>query len=346
MLVENVCAKKQDLFFIVLFVIPVVLGATVAMRRISRCTAMCEPFICFSAIVGCFIHWCHVKCDETTRIHSEIWASFRSICCSGAATFCLLPTEKMMRKYVVCRANNFTRRHPATSCAIKLEAVENSLRKLVRGMLRSLCLDNLLPNFAHSLSYFFSATEPFPAWTAKASRRCLNTRMKSSGASCLDRHQKCRADCVYQIKRHEIHSWDSSVTATLRQMVSPFLTSLLILLATDGELWLWVSGQICWTFTDTTELRYLWKACRVVPTKTVVPLRVPNDKRYIRGKHNWIYICIIVWIPSEALLLRSQEARFYKDKLDLYVELIHNIRWPSNILDMPKWGFNNHSSMW
>ncbi len=95
------CLRKDarpSVFLIVLFVIPVVRGATVAIRRISHCTATCEPFICFFAMVGCFIHWCHVKSDETTRIQSEIWASFRSLCSSGAVAFCLLPTEKMMRK--------------------------------------------------------------------------------------------------------------------------------------------------------------------------------------------------------------------------------------------------------
>ncbi len=72
-MVENVSAKMQDqVFFIVLCVIPVVRGVTVAMRRISHCTATCEPFICFFAIVGCFIHGCHVKSDETTRIQSDI----------------------------------------------------------------------------------------------------------------------------------------------------------------------------------------------------------------------------------------------------------------------------------
>ena len=72
-IVENVFAKMQDhMFFIALFVIPVVRWATVAMRRISHCTATCEPFICFFAIVDCFIHWCHVKSDEMTRIQSEI----------------------------------------------------------------------------------------------------------------------------------------------------------------------------------------------------------------------------------------------------------------------------------
>ena len=83
-----------------------------------------------------------------------------------------------------------------------------------------------------------------------------------------------------------------------------------------------------------------------MPTKTVEPLCVPNNKWYKLVKHNWIYLCIVlVQIPLEALPLQLQEARFFKDKLDLYVELIQEIRWPSNILDAPKWGFNNHSSM-
>jgi uncharacterized membrane protein len=71
---------------IVLFFIPVVQGVTVAMMRISHCMATCEPFICFFAIVGYFIHWCHVKSDKTTRIQSEISASFRSLCSSGTTS--------------------------------------------------------------------------------------------------------------------------------------------------------------------------------------------------------------------------------------------------------------------
>ena len=83
-----------------------------------------------------------------------------------------------------------------------------------------------------------------------------------------------------------------------------------------------------------------------MPTKTVVPLCVPNDKWYERVKHNGVNLCIVVQIPSEALPLQSQEARFFQDKSDLYVELIQEICWPSNILDAPKWGVNNHSSVW
>jgi hypothetical protein len=60
-------------------------------------------------------------------------------------------------------ADDFARRHPATSYPIKLEPEKNPLGKMVLGMLWLLCLDNLLPKDAHSLSYFFSATEPFPA---------------------------------------------------------------------------------------------------------------------------------------------------------------------------------------
>ena len=90
---------KTKCFLIVLFVIPVVRGATVATRRISHCTATCEAFTCFFAMVGCFIHWCHVKRDEMTRIQSETWASFLSLCSSGgAAALRLFPTEKILWK--------------------------------------------------------------------------------------------------------------------------------------------------------------------------------------------------------------------------------------------------------
>ena len=74
----------------------------------------------------------------------------------------------------MCITSNLTNRHPATSCPIRLEAVENPLVKFIRGMSRSLCLDNLMPRLAQNISYCFNANNLGPAWAEKASRQYLN----------------------------------------------------------------------------------------------------------------------------------------------------------------------------
>ena len=86
----------------------------------------------------------------------------------------LCPNGKMPRKCVVCIANYFTSRHPVISCPTRFEAEENPLVKFICGILRSLCLDNLMPRLAHSMLYCFKANNLGPPWAKKTSRQYLN----------------------------------------------------------------------------------------------------------------------------------------------------------------------------
>ncbi len=117
--------------------IPCCHGKTWATQRTSHCTANSDFCTCALAMVGCYIHWCYCKSDKTTKIQSATCLLLLSLGSSGGSLSELLqsssirssffrffgnttgsfffffrfvgsitPTLKIMRKHVVCSANN------------------------------------------------------------------------------------------------------------------------------------------------------------------------------------------------------------------------------------------------
>ncbi len=79
----------------VLLPMPLEHGETAATWCISHCRANWDFLTCDLAIVGCFIHWCHYRRDDTTWIQSETCLS--SLSGGSSSSLLLLSSSSFFR---------------------------------------------------------------------------------------------------------------------------------------------------------------------------------------------------------------------------------------------------------